>query len=160
MLFAYDGSEFAKHTIDEAGRILGAGREALVVTVWRPAGVGFIPAHGQTFNTQDAAAVRKAAEQTADAGASLAVEAGFSARGEAVEASPPWKGILDAADKHDASLLVLGSHLRPGLGRLLLGNVARDVVLHSQRSALVVRGNGGREHADSATEASRVGSHA
>ena len=63
----------------------------------------------------DAAAVdevRAAAEQTAAQGASLAQAAGFEAQSMAKEATPTWKGIVDAADEHDSSLIVLGSHGR------------------------------------------------
>ena len=35
LLLCYDGSEDAKHAIEQAGRLLG-GRDALVVTVWQP----------------------------------------------------------------------------------------------------------------------------
>ena len=43
VLFAYDGSRLAKAAIAEAGRQLPAGRDALVLTVWRTFNVGFIP---------------------------------------------------------------------------------------------------------------------
>jgi nucleotide-binding universal stress UspA family protein len=33
----------------------------------------------------------------------------------AVEATPTWKGIVEAADEHNASLIVLGPHRRNGL---------------------------------------------
>ena len=46
VVFAYDGSELAKHAIGEAGRLLEAGGEALVVTVWQPFDVGFLPPPG------------------------------------------------------------------------------------------------------------------
>ena len=44
IVFAYDGSELAKLAIDEAGRLLGSGREAIILTVWQPFDVGFVPA--------------------------------------------------------------------------------------------------------------------
>jgi nucleotide-binding universal stress UspA family protein len=32
----------------------------------------------------------------------------------AAEAAPAWPGVIDTADQHDASLIVLGSHSRSG----------------------------------------------
>ena len=43
VLFAYDGSDLAGLAIEEAGRQLEPGRDAVVLTVWRPFLVGFIP---------------------------------------------------------------------------------------------------------------------
>jgi nucleotide-binding universal stress UspA family protein len=56
----------------------------------------------------------------------------------AAEAAPTWKGIIDVAGKHDASLIVLGSHGRSGLTSMLVGSVASAVAAHSQRSVLIV----------------------
>ena len=76
--------------------------------------------------------------QTAADGASRAQQAGFNARGTAAEAAPAWKGIVKAADEHDASLIVLGSHGRTGLASVLIGSVAEAVAAHSRRSVLII----------------------
>ena len=82
--------------------------------------------------------MKKAAEETAAHGASLAEKAGFRSQSVAVEAAPTWKGIVETAEERDASLIVLGSHRRSGLVGHLLGSVAAAVVTHSPRSVLVV----------------------
>jgi nucleotide-binding universal stress UspA family protein len=138
VLFAYDGSELSKLAIDEAGRQLAPGRDALVLTVWQPFDVGFVPAVALHLNAAEIVQVRQAAQQTAAAGAELATAAGFQARGLESEAGPTWKGIVDAADERDASLIVLGSHGRTGLGSVLLGSVAEAVAAHSRRAVLIV----------------------
>ncbi len=138
ILFAYDGSDLAKRAIDEAGRQLTPGRDALVLTIWQPFDVGFMPAGAIQFDAAQISEVRAAAEQTAAEGASLAQAAGFNARGAAAEATPTWKGIVGADDEHDAGIIVLGSHGRTGLPGVLLGSVAEAVAAHSRRSVLIV----------------------
>lgn len=138
VLFAYDGSDLAGNAITEAGGQLRAGRDALVLTVWEPFNVGFLPVGGPAFDAAGAGEVRAAAEKTAAHGASLAAAAGFRAQSMAAEAAPTWKGIIDAADQHDASLIVLGSHGRSGLTGLVVGSVAAAVAAHSRRSVLIV----------------------
>jgi nucleotide-binding universal stress UspA family protein len=138
VLFAYDGSELAGHAITGAGRQLRAGRDALVLTVWEPFNVGFLPVGGTRFDAAGADEVRAAAQETAAQGASLAEAAGFRAEIMTAEAAPTWKGIIDAADSRDASLIVLGSHGRSGVTSLMVGSVAGAVAAHSQRSVLIV----------------------
>lgn len=143
VLFAYDGSDLAGNAITEAGGQLRAGRDALVLTVWEPFNVGFLPVDGLAFDAAGADEVRTAAEKAAAHGASLAEAAGFRAQSMAAEAAPTWKGIIDAADKHDASLIVLGSHGRSGLTGLVVGSVAAAVAAHSRRSVLIVHRRAG-----------------
>jgi nucleotide-binding universal stress UspA family protein len=138
VLLAYDGSELAEFAIEHAGGQLASGRDAIAVCVWQPAEVGFIPTGKRQFDALQASDVRKAAEETAAHGASLAERAGFRSQSMAVEAAPTWKGIVAAAKDHQASLIVLGSHHRAGLSGHLLGSVAAAVVTHAAISVLVV----------------------
>jgi MFS family permease/nucleotide-binding universal stress UspA family protein len=138
VLFAYDGSELAAFAISQAAAQLAPRRDALVVCVWQPVDVGFTPTDDTHFDADRATEVRNAAERTAAHGAVLAEEAGFLARSAAVEAAPTWKGIVAAAEEHDASLIVLGPHRRNGLLGHLQGSVAAAVVTHSARPVLIV----------------------
>jgi nucleotide-binding universal stress UspA family protein len=139
VLFAYDGSELAKLAIEEAGRQLVPGREALVLCVWQPSDVGFEPVGGQHFDAQAADEVEKAAEETAAVGASLAEKAGFRAEGVAFQGAPTWKGIIAVAEERGASLIVLGSHRRSGVAGHLLGSVADAVAAHAECAVLILR---------------------
>jgi nucleotide-binding universal stress UspA family protein len=148
VVFAYDGSELAQLAIAETGRLFGqASREALVVTVWQPFDVSFIPVGGLKFDAQQVSEVRTAAEQTAAAGARAAAAAGFAAQSLAVEGAPAWRAITDLADERDASLIVLGSHGRSGVASVLVGSVASSVVAHARRSVLVVHRRAGQPSA-------------
>jgi nucleotide-binding universal stress UspA family protein len=142
VLFSYDGSDLAKLAIEEAARQLEPGRDALVLTVWRPFVVGFIPPAGVELNAQDSEQVRKAAEETAAQGASMAQDAGFRAQSLAINQAPTWKGISSVADDRDASLIVLGSHGKSGITGVFLGSVASAVAEHSGRSVLIVHRRG------------------
>ena len=138
VVFAYDGSDLARLAIEEAGRQLEPGRDAVVLTVWRPFAVGFIPPPELTFDAAASDEVRKAAEETAARGASLAQAAGFRAESLAVKEAPTWKGIARVADDRDASLIALGSHGKSGLSGIFLGSVAAAVAAHSGRTVLIV----------------------
>jgi nucleotide-binding universal stress UspA family protein len=138
VLFAYDGSELAALAIEQAAKQLATGRDALVLCVWQPADVGFVPTSKRHFDADQALEVKRAAEETAAHGASLAEKAGFPSQSMAVKAAPTWKGIVETAEEHQASLIVLGSHRRSGLVGHLLGSVAAAVVTHSASSVLVV----------------------
>lgn len=138
VLFAYDGCDLSQFAIEQAGLQLAPARNALVVCVWQPADVGFLPVGDRRLNAAQAPEVRAAAEETAAHGASLAEQAGFRAQSIAVEAAPTWKGIVAVADEHEASLIVLGSHRRTGLVGHVIGSVAAAVVAHSALSVLVV----------------------
>ena len=138
VLFAYDGSELAQLAIEQAGEQLAPGRDALVLCVWQPADVGFVPVDDRHIDAQNATEVKLAAEQTAAQGASLAEKAGFKSESMTVKAAPTWKGIVQTAAERKASLIVLGSHRRSGVVGHLLGSVAAAVVGHSGSSVLVV----------------------
>jgi nucleotide-binding universal stress UspA family protein len=138
VLFAFDGSELAAFAIEQAGRELAAGREALVLCVWQPADVGFVLAGERPFDADQASQVQGAAEGVAARGAALADKAGFRSHSMVVQAGPTWKGIVETAAAHKVRLIVLGSHRRRGLEKYLLGSVAAGVVAHSEASVLVV----------------------
>jgi nucleotide-binding universal stress UspA family protein len=138
VLFAYDGSELAQFAIEQASHQLAHGRDALIVCVWQPGDVGFVPVGGQHFDAAAAGEVRKAAEETAASGASLAENAGFQTHSMAIEAAPTWKGIAQAAEEHGSSLIVLGAHRRSGVKGHLLGSVTAAVAAHSACSLLII----------------------
>lgn len=89
-----------------------------------------------------------AVEQTsrAEAGAIVAAEAaefrnlGFHAEGISLEGAPETE-IVEYAKKWGADLIVVGSHDRPLLERLLLGSISQGVVKHAPCSVLVVKHN-------------------
>ena len=57
----------------------------------------------------------------------------------AIAEGDPRTAIVDPADEWQADLIVVGSHGRTGLTRLMLGSVAQSVVAHAHCSVEVVR---------------------
>jgi nucleotide-binding universal stress UspA family protein len=57
-------------------------------------------------------------------------------------AGVPWSMIVDAAEDPTIDLIVLGTHGRTGLARVLLGSVAEKVIRHAPCSVMVVRPDG------------------
>lgn len=80
----------------------------------------------------------KKAREFADGIARQFSAGGFHAEID-VRAGEPRETICDLADEWGADLIVVGSHGRHGLRRLLIGSVAEFVVRHAHCSVLVVR---------------------
>lgn len=51
----------------------------------------------------------------------------------------PAEGIIETAEKKGCDLIVMASHGRRAVGRLLLGSQASEVLAHSKIPALIVR---------------------
>ena len=64
---------------------------------------------------------------------------GVAADSLALEGKPA-ETIIQAARDNDCDLIVLGSHGRTGLDRLLMGSVSQQVVTHAKCPVLVVKG--------------------
>ena len=143
ILIGYDGSDFAKAAVKRAAEELGAGRRAVIATVFEPlgkvplfavAGMAVDPDTVQQLHQNAAQAAGKIAEE----GAVLAREAGFEAETAAVEGDPVWDRLVELAEDRDADLIVIGSRGLSGVKHALLGSVAAAVAQHSKRSVLIV----------------------
>jgi nucleotide-binding universal stress UspA family protein len=65
---------------------------------------------------------------------------GVKAGTKRVDVHSPHEGIIGAAKEVGADLIVMGSHGRHGMQKLLLGSVAQRVLSHTTLPVLVVRG--------------------
>ena len=132
LLLCYDGSDDAFRAIEFAGSLF-PGRSAVVLSVWEHysllSGVQRV----------DDDLVQEATEQMAADGSERAQAAGFEATPVAVKAEHGVAAaIIDAADQHDASLIVMGTRGNTGIRSLLLGSVSHDVAHHAHRPLLIV----------------------
>ena len=138
VLFAYDGSEYARRAIEQAAGELRPGRRALVLTVaTTPEVASFAGAAVPLPDDLERHAEAQAADTAAE-GAELARRAGFEAAPVATRGEPIWARIVDAADEAGASVIVLGSHGRTGLSAVLMGSVAEAASRHTDRTVLIV----------------------
>jgi nucleotide-binding universal stress UspA family protein len=142
VLLCYDGSAEAQAAFGVADLV--AEREVIVLTVWHP----FQPGARRdspvilTLLEDPAELDRREEEQaraTAEEGASLARDAGFSAEARVVAApGDTAEAILAFADEVDASLLLLGCRGLSGARSILLGSVANDIAQSSSRPLFFV----------------------
>jgi nucleotide-binding universal stress UspA family protein len=82
--------------------------------------------------------LERIAQEENEAAAARLREAGFVTTGLLREGSAAHE-IVAVAREREAGLIVLGSRGQTGLRRLILGSVARNVLLHAPCSVLVVR---------------------
>ena len=68
--------------------------------------------------------------------------AGVAFASRIAESNTVWRGILDAAEHTDTDLIVMGTHGRGMIDRLLLGSVTQRVLSHASVPVMVVRGAG------------------
>jgi nucleotide-binding universal stress UspA family protein len=140
LLVPIDGSATAELAVDKAiGLAKAFGSEVTAIYVIDPypfTGVGadFAYGQGQYLNAAKAAAT----DALASARTQMA-QAGVKIHTATVESHTVWRGILEAADAGNADLIVIGSHGRNGIEKLVLGSVAQKVVSHSRVPVLLVR---------------------
>jgi nucleotide-binding universal stress UspA family protein len=132
ILFAYDGSPFAKRAL-RYGKRFGDDLEAVVITV-SPVLIEAPPTEQSTDPEQGGEEGRR---QLEDAKRLLA-EDGVQA--ETMHAfGNPAAEIIAAAERHDADLIVLGQRGRSAIARFIDGSVSDRVVRHASCDVLVVR---------------------
>ena len=141
-LLCYDGSESSGRAITVSRELL-APREALVLHLWEawsertPGLAGLSGSVRGMVRELDEIADTQSGE-LGDTGAALARETGFDAHALSRRSMHSlWKGVLEAAEDRDASIVVLGSRGLTGISSAL-GGVSYGVVHHSAWPVLVV----------------------
>jgi nucleotide-binding universal stress UspA family protein len=153
VLIGYDGSECASDALGELRRAgLPADTHAVVLTVADIIG----PVAGPRVEPDAplsegvALAVARAragagkamaeARELSEAGASRLRELfpGWTVEAEASADAPHW-ALVGAASRRGADLIVVGSHGRSALGRVLLGSVSQQVLHHAPCSVRIAR---------------------
>jgi len=141
ILIATDGSELARKAVDHGLALAKAhGGKATVITVTEPwdvvvvpeAAVVFPPLDYEESAAADAAKILAGVNDTAG-------KIGMTCEILHVQNRFPAEGIVETAKEKGCDLIVLASHGRRGLRRLILGSVANEVVTHSTIPVLISR---------------------
>ncbi len=145
ILIATDGSDLATRALQHGlGLAKAVGAKVTIATVTEPTAViggGYATVVGTAFDPipELVEAQKKAAEELLASALRAAQAGGVEATTHLIDNSFPAEGIVAAAEKVGADLIVMGSHGRRGLGRLLLGSQTSNVLAHSKLPVLVTR---------------------
>ncbi|MFD0916246.1 universal stress protein [Pseudahrensia aquimaris] len=141
ILLPTDGSKFAEEGVRQGCQLakeLGAKVTVVTVTESLVSVNGGELAMAFPVETYDKA-TRDQASVTLENAAKIASEVGVDATTLHVEKERPVNGILKAAESTGADLIVMSSHGRHGISRMLLGSQATAVVSHSEIPVLVFK---------------------
>ena len=141
LLIATDGSELALKAV-ETGLSLAKElkAKATVVTVtesWTTVVSGEMGAAFPIEEYEQGCAA--SAKQVLDDVSARAKKAGVDVKVIHVKDQFPAEGIIEAAEKNGCDLIVMASHGRRGLTRMLLGSQASNVLTHSKIPVLICR---------------------
>jgi len=139
VLIGVDDSPFSAATLVYVkDATWSAGSQFTVVSACKPIWIG----PGELASPGPIAELNQQQEQyhkeIAQKGAKILADAGLQATGR-MEIGDPRSVLVEAARREKADLLVIGSHGRSGVARLLLGSVAAHIVGHAPCNVLVVK---------------------
>jgi nucleotide-binding universal stress UspA family protein len=132
-----DGSALAEIALDRAVEL--AAETGATLVLLRAAEAHALPGADPT-NAQ-VAVVQEAEAYLANLKARLTA-GGFDNSETSVWYGSPAVAIADAARCHDADLIVMTTHGRSGLGRLIMGSVAESVLRSTETPILLLRAPG------------------
>jgi nucleotide-binding universal stress UspA family protein len=140
ILVPVDGSSASNQGIEKAIALALAFKSAVtlvsVIDLYAFAGIGMDAGYGQVDYLNAATEEANLAVKTAK---QLFADSGIVANSSVVEGQVIYKNILDAAEAAQADLIVMGSHGRKGLEKLVLGSVTAQVLSHTRLPVMVVR---------------------
>jgi nucleotide-binding universal stress UspA family protein len=135
IMFTWDGSEVALRAFDVAIDVARRfGGELVAVSV------AYSPAHAETRadRQESADAARRYLEQTFSEVADRAHRAGVDVAHEIIEGDTPAQALLAHCHDHGFDLIICGHHHAARVGRLLLHDVADELVREAMTPVLVV----------------------
>ena len=143
ILIATDGSELSDKAVQsglDLARLCGASVVALKVVPRYPrsyfeGGAAVDPAEVKRIEAQWSEAAQGLVNEVKQRGKA----AGVAVKAVVVKSDLIAEAILAAAKKHECDLIVMASHGRKGLKRLLLGSETQHVLTHSHIPVLVLR---------------------
>lgn len=140
VLVPLDGSEQADHAFEHVLEEF-PGATVTLLHVINPARAGYAAQAGiPSFSEEWYENAEAEAEELFDDATTRAREHGFEGSIETdTEIGNPSRVVVEYAEENDADHIVMGSHGREGITRVLLGSVAETVVRRSPVPVTVVR---------------------
>ena len=141
ILIGVDDSAHSKAALDYVKTMKWpAGTRIVVLTAARTQAVAYtlIDAGGISWMKTAEEEMTQQAEELSSRVERELQEAGLATEARVVHGDPR-ESLVDAARSWGADLVVVGSHGRTGLDKLLMGSVASHVVTHAPCSVLVVK---------------------
>jgi nucleotide-binding universal stress UspA family protein len=141
IVLGLDDSPFAEAALDWVCRQRWAeGTEVVVVSSYRAPITAYaeVYAPAAPFPAEMVTELTHHHEEIAAKGCATLRSAGFPARSRVLQGDPR-EVLVDVARAEGAELVVVGSHGRTGLAKLVLGSVAAHVVGHAPCSVMVVK---------------------
>jgi nucleotide-binding universal stress UspA family protein len=138
ILMPTDGSSCSAKAIEqglELAKTLSA-QVTFVYVVEDPTRTLWISPEAVPYGLELIEDLKKAGDVALEAALQLATQAGVNAQSKLLEGKP-IDTILSEAKNHD--LIVMGTHGRSGIDRLLLGSVTEGVLHRSEKPVLVIR---------------------
>ena len=143
ILVATDGSTLSRKAVESAIELAALNGAELVALTVVPRYPHSYFEGAAVFTADDVARIEKewseAAQATLDKVSAEAKTAGVSIKTATVSSDLVAESIIGAAKKHNSDLIVMASHGRKGIKRLLLGSETQHVLTHSQLPVLVLR---------------------
>lgn len=145
ILIATDGSELSDKGVEHGlalAKMLGAAVTLVTVTandLLSPYDMAEEMRRGNNPLELYREAMNEKAGEILEAARARAEAAGIEARTVHVPETPPAEGIIEVATRHDCDLIVMSSHGRRGIRRLMLGSQTAEVVATTRIPVLVVR---------------------
>ena len=141
LLVPLDGSPTSEAALTQAIALAKTcGSVITVMMVYGPFPYIAAAAEYGSYQAQLAEDLRLEAQQTVNAACTRVEAAGLKVTSHVAELQKVWRAILDIAQSDKADLIVMGSHGRSGLDRLVMGSVTQRVLQHTQLPVLVVHG--------------------
>ncbi len=140
LLVPLDGSPTSEAALTQAialAKVCGA--VVSVMMVYDPYPYIAAAAEYGSYQVQLAEDLRLEAEQTVNAACARVQAAGLQVLSHVVELKQVWRAVLEVAASDKADLIVMGSHGRSGLDKLVMGSVTQRVLQHTLLPVLVVR---------------------
>jgi nucleotide-binding universal stress UspA family protein len=139
VLVPLDGSRLAEAALVSAVDLVKVSTGATLLLVRAAEASTLLPG---TDPTDAQVVVVREAEAYLEAVAARLAEQGVTRVKTSVWYGPPAPAIVEAAEVAKADLIVMSTHGRSGLGRLIVGSVAESVVRGTRRPILLVRDTG------------------